>query len=307
MGHKPVMLDEVLRQLAIKPDGVYLDCTFGRGGHSQAILDRLAAGRLLALDRDGEAIACGQASKLGQDSRFSLYHASFDRLLAIAGQAQVLEKVDGLLLDLGVSSPQLDSPQRGFSFLRDGPLDMRMDITAGPSASDWLLSVSEQDLVRALFDFGEERYARRIAKAIVMARVDTPIATTKQLADLIAAAVPVYDRHKHPATRSFQAIRIAVNQELAQLQAVLPQTLPVLKPGGRLVVMAFHSLEDRIVKRFINDEAGAKHDPGKLPVKQADIQKGALKKVGKAIKPDDAEMAANPRARSAVMRVAEKI
>jgi len=307
MGHKPVMLDEVLRQLAIKPDGVYLDCTFGRGGHSQAILDRLAAGRLLALDRDGEAIACGQASKLGQDSRFSLYHASFDRLLAIAGQAQVLEKVDGLLLDLGVSSPQLDSPQRGFSFLRDGPLDMRMDITAGPSASDWLLSVSEQDLVRVLFDFGEERYARRIAKAIVMARVDTPIATTKQLADLIAAAVPVYDRHKHPATRSFQAIRIAVNQELAQLQAVLPQTLPVLKPGGRLVVMAFHSLEDRIVKRFINDEAGAKHDPGKLPVKQADIQKGALKKVGKAIKPDDAEMAANPRARSAVMRVAEKI
>jgi len=308
MGHKPVMLDEVLQQLAIKPEGIYLDGTFGRGGHSQAILGHLgAAGRLLALDRDHAAIASAQASEMRRDLRFSLYHASFDRLLAIARPAQVLEKVDGLLLDLGVSSPQLDCPERGFSFLRDGPLDMRMDITVGQSASSWLMSVGEQDLVRVLYDFGEERYARRIARAIATARADAPIATTKQLADLIAAAVPVFDKHKHPATRSFQAIRIAVNQELAQLQAVLPQALSVLKPGGRLVVMAFHSLEDRVVKRFINDEAGAKHDPGKLPVKQADIPKGALKKVGKAIKPGAAEMAANPRARSAVMRVAEKV
>jgi len=308
MGHKPVMLDEVLQQLAIKPDGVYLDCTFGRGGHSQAIFDRLGvAGRLLALDRDNEAVACGQASKMRQDLRFSLFHASFDRLLTLARQAQVVEKVDGVLLDLGVSSPQLDSPERGFSFLRDGPLDMRMDISAGLSASDWLMSVSEAGLVRVLYDFGEERYARRIARAIVTARADAPIATTKQLADVIADAVPVFDKHKHPATRSFQAIRIAVNHELEQLQAVLPQTLAVLKPGGRLLVIAFHSLEDRIVKRFINDEAGAKHDPGRLPVKQTDIPKGALRKVGKAIKPSDAEMAANPRARSAVMRVAEKV
>ncbi len=308
MHHKPVMLDEAVQQLTIKPEGIYLDCTFGRGGHSQAILAKLGQqGRLLALDRDSEAIASAQASELRQDPRFSLCQARFDQLLAITRQARVAEKVDGLLLDLGVSSPQLDTPGRGFSFLRDGPLDMRMDATAGQNASDWLMAVGEKDLARVLFEFGEERYARRIAGAIVTARANAPLATTKQLAELIAAAVPVVDKHKHPATRSFQAIRIAVNQELTQLQAVLPQALSVLKPGGRLVVIAFHSLEDRIVKRFINAEAGGKHDPGRLPVKQADIPKGELKKIGKAIKPNAAEMAANPRARSALMRVAEKV
>lgn len=308
MQHKPVMLDEAVQQLAIRPDGVYLDGTFGRGGHSQAILANLEPkGRLLALDRDSEAIHSEQARQLQRDHRFSLCHASFDRLFEIADQAGLLGQVDGILLDMGVSSPQLDKPERGFSFLRDGPLDMRMDATAGMSASVWLMTVSEKELVQVLFDYGEERYARRIAKAIVTARANATIATTKQLADLITAAVPFVDKYKHPATRSFQAIRIAVNRELEQLQTMLPQTLPTLKSGGRLVVIAFHSLEDRIVKRFINQEAGGKHDPGKLPVKEADIEKGLLKKVGKAIKASESERVANPRARSAVMRVAEKV
>ncbi len=308
MEHLPVMLAEALQQLAIKKEGIYLDCTFGRGGHSRAILSGLgASGRLLALDRDREAIDSEYAQKMREDGRFELKHSSFSGLENIAGQAGISGKVDGILLDLGVSSPQLDNPERGFSFLRNGPLDMRMDTTTGISAAQWLAIVDEKDLVKVLFDYGEERFARRIARAIVTVRMQSPITTTKQLAELIADAVPIKERHKHPATRSFQAIRIEINGELEQLKAVLKQSVSILKPEGRLVVISFHSLEDRIVKRFIKDESGFKYNPGKLPVKDADIAKGLLKKIGKALKADDAEMAQNPRSRSAVMRVAEKI
>lgn len=308
MEHLPVMLVETLQQLAIKKNGIYLDCTFGRGGHSGAILSQLGtAGQLLALDRDRDAVDSEYAQKMREDGRFTLKHSSFSNLGDIVGQAGISGKVDGILLDLGVSSPQLDNPERGFSFLRNGPLDMRMDSTTGMSAAQWLAIADEKELVKVLFDYGEERFARRIAGAIVAARVHSPITTTKQLAELVAGAVPIKERHKHPATRSFQAIRIQINSELEQLKVVLSQSVPVLKPGGRLVVISFHSLEDRIVKRFINDESGFKYNPGKLPVKEADIAKGLLKKVGKALKAGAAEMAENPRARSAIMRVAEKV
>jgi 16S rRNA (cytosine1402-N4)-methyltransferase len=206
-----------------------------------------------------------------------------------------------------VSSPQLDNPERGFSFLRDGPLDMRMDSLAGVTAEQWLANVDEKELVKVLFDYGEERFARRIARAIIERRAQSPITTTRQLAQLVADAVPVKEMHKHPATRTFQAIRIEINSELDELKAVLQQSVRVLRPGGRLVVISFHSLEDRIVKRFIREESGAKHNPGKLPIKEVDIVKGILKKIGKALKAEKKEIAENPRARSAVMRVAEKV
>jgi len=303
-----LMLEYAVQKFVIKKHGVYLDCTFGRGGHSGAILSQLgASGQLLALDRDKDAVDSGYAQKLREDRRFMLKHSSFSNLEGIAEQAGISGKVDGILLDLGVSSPQLDNPERGFSFLRDGPLDMRMDSTTGLSAAQWLASVDEKELVKVLFDYGEERFARRIARAIVTARVQTPIATTKQLAELIADAVPFKERHKHPATRSFQAIRIEINGELEQLKTVLKQSVPILKPEGRLVVISFHSLEDRMVKRFIKNESGFKYNPGKLPVKDADIAKGVLKKIGKALKAEATEMAKNPRSRSAIMRVAEKI
>lgn len=306
--HIPVLLTEVLRGLAIKDDGCYLDLTFGRGGHSQAILARLGeSGRLLAMDRDWSAIRSTGAVELLKDRRFQLKQGRFSDVKTLADESCILGRVDGLLIDLGVSSPQLDDAERGFSFLRDGPLDMRMDVASGVSAADWLARVDEQTLMRVLFEYGEERYARRIAKAIVTQRSVSAITTTRQLAELIAAAVPVKEKHKHPATRSFQAIRIEINQELNELNAVLAQALQVLKPGGRLVVISFHSLEDRIVKRFFRAESGAKYDPGKFPVKEADIAQGLLKTVGKAIKAADAEIAGNVRARSAVMRIAERV
>ncbi len=308
MEHLPVMLTEALQQLAIKQDGVYLDCTFGRGGHSQAILNQLGtSGRLLALDRDADAINSDNAQILLKDKRFMLKHSCFSELGNIVANEQLTGKVDGILMDLGVSSPQLDNPERGFSFLRDGALDMRMDGTAGISAQQWLASVDEQVLVDVLFNYGEERFARRIAHAIVERRLESPITTTRQLADLIEAAVPFKEKHKHPATRSFQAIRIEINQELEQLKQGLQQSIHALKPDGRLVVIAFHSLEDRIVKRFIRDESGAKYHPGKLPIKEADIAKGLLKKVGKALKAGKEETANNTRARSAIMRVTERV
>jgi len=210
-------------------------------------------------------------------------------------------------VDLGVSSPQLDNPERGFSFLRDGPLDMRMDGNAGISAEQWLTSVEEKVLVKVLFEYGEERFARRIAHAIVEKRAESPITTTRQLAELIEDVVPVREKHKHPATRTFQAIRIEINRELDELKDVLQQSVRVLKPGGRLVVISFHSLEDRIVKRFIRNESGAKYNPGRLPIKEVDIAKGDLKQVGKALKAGKSEISQNPRARSAVMRVAERV
>jgi len=306
--HLPVMFAEALQQLAIKKDGIYLDCTFGRGGHSQGILDRLGpTGRLLAFDRDLDAVNSDYARTLLEDKRFILKHTHFSELENIILHEGLTGKIDGILIDLGVSSPQLDNPERGFSFLRDGPLDMRMDGTAGVTAEQWLSCVDEKKLVAVLFEYGEERFARRIAHAIIEKRAETPITTTRELAKLIEDVVPVREKHKHPATRSFQAIRIEINSELDELKAVLQQSARILKPGGRLVVISFHSLEDRIVKRFIRSESGAKYNPGKLPVKESDIAKGVLNKTGKALKAGQLEITQNTRARSAIMRVAERI
>lgn len=301
MAHLPVMLNEVLEQLAIKNNGCYLDCTFGRGGHSAAILNALGEeGRLYAIDRDSEAINSAAALALLPDTRFSLRHGCFSSL-----EGGLL--FDGILMDLGVSSPQLDDADRGFSFMQDGPLDMRMDKHNGLSAQQWLADVTEQDLVKVLFEYGEERFARRIAAAIVATRSVEPLVTTRQLAGLIESVVPFKEKHKHPATRTFQAIRIEINQELRELKMALQLALRSLQPGGRLVVIAFHSLEDRLVKQFIQQESGGKYDPGRLPVLEANIAKGVLKKVGKAIKASAEEINLNRRARSAIMRVAEKV
>jgi len=306
--HLPVLFAETLKALAIKKDGVYLDCTFGRGGHSRGILEQLGPfGRLLAIDRDADAVNSAGALAMASDDRFTLIHSCFSELEEVVAKAGLLEQVDGVLMDLGVSSPQLDNPDRGFSFLNDGPLDMRMDGHAGITAAQWLAHVDERDLVKVLFEYGEERFARRIAGAIVARRSENPLTTTRQLAELIEDVVPVREKHKHPATRSFQAIRIEINRELEELKSGLVQAVKVLKPGGRLVVISFHSLEDRIVKRFIRAESGAKYDPGRLPVKESDIDKGVLKKLGKAVKASASEVARNPRARSAVMRVAERL
>jgi 16S rRNA (cytosine1402-N4)-methyltransferase len=308
MKHLPVMFAEVLQQLAIKKDGIYLDCTFGRGGHSQGILNQLGQnGRLLAFDRDFDAVNSDYAQAMLKDQRFKLKHNCFSELESIVADENLTGAVDGILVDLGVSSPQLDNPDRGFSFLRNGPLDMRMDSLAGPTAEQWLADVDEKALVKVLFDYGEERFARRIAGAIIEKRSQSPIQTTRQLAQLVADAVPLREKHKHPATRTFQAIRIEINKELDELKAVLQQSARILKPGGRLVVISFHSLEDRMVKRFIREESGAKYDPGKLPVKEVNIAKGVLRKMGKALKADKQEIAENPRSRSAVMRVAERV
>jgi 16S rRNA (cytosine1402-N4)-methyltransferase len=306
--HQSVLYRESLQALNIKQDGIYIDCTFGRGGHSGGILQQLGPnGRLLAFDRDIDAINSTEADRLRQDSRFHLHHGCFDELASVSRQLGYQGKVDGILMDLGVSSPQLDVAERGFSFMRDGALDMRMDTTRGISAAEYLSQVDEQELVKILFDYGDERFARRIARAIVEQRQISPVQTTLQLAKLIDNAVPFRDKHKHPATRSFQAIRIEVNQELEQIKAGLNQSINVLAPQGRLVVISFHSLEDRIVKRFIRDESGRKFNPGKLPIKEQDIEQGQLKKMGQSIKAQADELKQNPRARSAVMRVAEKI
>ena len=306
--HKPVMLYEVLEQLAIKEGGVYLDCTFGRGGHSQSILPLLgAAGKLIAMDRDIAAVRSTIAQTLLKDTRFSLKHRCFSALESVATDEGLVGQVSGILLDLGVSSPQLDDPRRGFSFMQNGPLDMRMDESAEMTAARWLDQVDEKELTRVLFEYGEERFARRIAKAIVEVRAEKPLTTTRELVALIESVVPKREKHKHPATRSFQAIRIEVNKELAELKAVLQQSIRVLKQGGRLVVISFHSLEDRMVKQFIRDESGAKYDPGRLPVKEVDITKGILVKRGKPLKAGKLEIDQNPRARSAIMRVAERV
>lgn len=308
MTHLPVMFAEALQQLAIKKDGIYLDCTFGRGGHSQGILNQLGEnGRLLAFDRDWDAINSDYAQAMQKDARFTLIHACFSELENAVANEGLLGKIDGILIDLGVSSPQLDNPERGFSFLRDGPLDMRMDGLAGVSAEQWLATVDEAYLVKILFEYGEEKFARRIAKAIVETRAITPITTTRQLADLIAQTVHTREKHKHPATRTFQAIRIEINRELHELTDVLQQSVHVLNKDGRLVVISFHSLEDRIVKRFIKNESGAKYNPSKLPIKEVDMAKGLLKKISKALVAEAQEVAQNPRSRSAVMRVAERV
>lgn len=306
--HQAVLYQEALQQLNIKPDGIYLDCTFGRGGHSRGILQSLGdEGRLLALDRDIDAINSNAAKELYTDQRFSLYHGCFSELAELIVRQGLKGRINGILMDLGVSSPQLDDFERGFSFLRDGPLDMRMDTGRGLSASEYLVKVDEQELSRVIFEYGEERFARRIASAIVEQRKVQPLETTLELARLIEKAVPFKDKFKHPATRTFQAIRIEINQELEEIKTGLKAAVEVLAPSGRLVVIAFHSLEDRIVKRFIRDESGAKHNPGRLPIKEQDIAKGVLIKLGKSIRAGEEELKVNPRARSAVMRVAEKI
>ncbi len=302
------MLEEVLEQLAIKEGGIYLDCTFGRGGHSQGILSMLGAtGRLLAFDRDVDAVESDVAKALLKDKRFALKHSCFSALESVAASEGLVGKIDGILLDLGVSSPQLDDPGRGFSFMQNGPLDMRMDGSADMTAAKWLSKVDEKELVRVLFEYGEERFARRIAGAIVETRAEKPLTTTRELVKLIEDVIPMREKHKHPATRSFQAIRIEVNKELDELKSALQQSMRVLKQGGRLVVISFHSLEDRIVKQFIRSESGAKYDPGKFPVKEADIAKGVLVKRGKPLKADKIEIEQNPRSRSAIMRVAERV
>jgi 16S rRNA (cytosine1402-N4)-methyltransferase len=303
--HRPVLLDEVLDALQIKPDGWYVDGTFGRGGHAAAILERLhARGRLLAFDKDPDALAYA-ADRFKNESRLIVRRGSFRNLGSAVAELGWRGQVDGILLDLGVSSPQLDDAGRGFSFLSEGPLDMRMDPQSGVSAGDWLAGASAQEIADVLWRYGEERHSRRIGRAIVAARATDPVHTTRQLADLIAAAVPGREGKKHPATRSFQAIRIFINQELEDLEAVLPQTVEALAPGGRLAVISFHSLEDRMVKRFIRDEQRGPQLPPDLPVVPP-TYKPRLRAVGKPVYAAEVEVRANPRARSAVLRVAER-
>lgn len=303
-GHLPVMLDECITALAIKPDGVYVDGTFGRGGHTSAILSRLGQkGRLIALDKDPSAVA--YAHKHIADPRFSIVHSAFSSLRAVLESEQLAGCVDGVLLDLGVSSVQLDEAERGFSFLRNGLLDMRMDTSQGITAAEWLASVSETELAHVLATYGEERFARRIAKAIVAARAVQPLTHTVALAEVIKAAHPRWEPGKHPATKSFQAIRIAINQELSDISAVLTQAVDVLAPGGRLVVMSFHSLEDRLVKRFMREQAQGDKWPKGVPVPVTALNP-TLVVIGKDYRPSAQEVAMNPRARSAILRVAEK-
>jgi 16S rRNA (cytosine1402-N4)-methyltransferase len=304
--HRPVLLEEALQGLNIKANGHYVDGTFGRGGHSVALLSRLdEAGRLLALDKDPAAIA-EAARRFGDEPRVTIRQASFARLKEEVVALGWLGQVDGILLDLGVSSPQLDDAARGFSFQQDGPLDMRMDPTQGQSAAAWLASAREQEIAQVIKEFGEERFAKRIARAIVHARQTQSLTTTGQLAAIVAAAVPSREPGKDPATRSFQAIRIFINKELDDLKACLDDVLEVLKPGGRLVVISFHSLEDRLIKRFIRKQEKGDSFPPDLPVTQTQLQP-RLRAVGKPLRPSDEEVSANPRARSAIMRVAERL
>jgi len=304
--HVPVLLDSVLEGLNIQSSGWYVDGTFGRGGHSSAILKLLEAqGRLLAIDRDPQAIAQVDAA-LQQDPRFELVHGDFAELKNYAVERKFLGKVDGLLLDLGVSSPQLDEAARGFSFQSDGPLDMRMDPGSGISAAAWLEQVDEKDLKKVLSQLGEERFAGRIARAIVAARVQTPIRTTRQLADIVKAVVPSRGQRKNPATKTFQAIRIFVNKELEQLETALEASLDLLHPGGRLCVISFHSLEDRRVKRFMRDASQEPVQFRGLPDIPQEFRP-RLKVIGKVVTANEKEIAANVRARSARLRVAERL
>jgi len=301
--HLTVLLHEAVAALEVKPSGVYVDGTFGRGGHSRAILERLGPqGRLLALDRDPQAVAVARQIN---DPRLTMLHHSFGELAEAVQQAG-FDAVDGVLLDIGVSSPQIDEGERGFSFRFDAPLDMRMDTTQGETAAEWLARAEIRDITEVIRNYGEERFAFQIAKKIVAARGERPVATTGQLAALVREAVRTREPGQDPATRTFQALRIHINQELEQLALVLPQAAHLLKPGGRLAVISFHSLEDRIVKRFMRDEAAPDKLPKDLPLRAADLPPPRLRLIGKPQKASAAEVAANPRARSAVMRVAEK-
>lgn len=303
--HQTVLLREATDALVTAPSGVYVDGTFGRGGHSRAILSCLAQdGRLLGVDKD--PVACDSAEALAQeDSRFTFYHGSFadlpDQLRRMG-----IDAVDGILVDLGVSSPQLDQAERGFSFLQDGPLDMRMDTSSGETAAQWLAYAEQADIAAALKEYGEERFAKRIAAAIVAAREEQPLTTTAQLAKVVSEANPRWEKHKHPATRAFQGIRIKINRELGDLRDLLDSSLDMLKVGGRLVVISFHSLEDRMVKRHMRDMARGEQLPAGVPVMDSALNR-RMKLVGKAVKASQEELGDNVRARSAIMRVAEKI
>lgn len=306
--HIPVLLNEAVENLVISPNGIYIDATFGRGSHSQAILNRLNAdGRLIAFDKDPEAVAYAK-QYFAKDKRFTIFHRSFAQMETSLNEINVFGQIQGILFDLGVSSPQLDNPERGFSFTRGGKLDMRMDTTQGVDAMQWLATVKEDELADILWQYGEEKFSRRIARSIVTKRNETPITTTAQLAEIIKFATPKPKKphDKHPATRSFQAIRIAINQELTELQQGLTQALEALMVKGRLCVISFHSLEDRIVKQFIRQYEKGEELPRGLPIK-GDRFKARLKSIGKPIKPGLHEVNVNPRARSAILRIAEKL
>jgi 16S rRNA (cytosine1402-N4)-methyltransferase len=304
-AHLPVLPEESVDALAVarRPDGIFVDATFGRGGHSRLILDRLGnGGRLIAIDRDPQAVAAARSLR---DSRLAIVHGRFGELDSIL-RAQGAGAIDGVLFDLGVSSPQLDDPARGFSFRFDAPLDMRMDTTSGMSAADWLARATEGDIREVLSSHGEERFAKQIAKAIVAARRGGPVRSTGQLAALVGKAVRTREPGQDPATRTFQALRIHVNQELEELSLALPKATAALAPGGRLVVISFHSLEDRIAKNFMRDAARPRA-PERLPLRASELPAPRLRLVGKPVRPRPQEIAANPRARSAVLRVAEKL
>ncbi|MEX6113425.1 16S rRNA (cytosine(1402)-N(4))-methyltransferase RsmH [Providencia stuartii] len=307
--HTSVLLDEAVNGLQIREDGIYIDGTFGRGGHSRLILSQLnEQGRLIAIDRDPEAIKAAQEI---DDPRFMIKHGPFSAIAEYVEEEGLVGKIDGVLLDLGVSSPQLDDPERGFSFMRDGPLDMRMDPTKGQSAQQWLMNAQADDIAWVLKTFGEERFAKRIAKAIVERNhnpEETPLTRTRELAELIAKVSPIKERHKHPATRSFQAIRIYINSELEEIEQALEGAVSVLAPEGRLSVISFHSLEDRLVKRFIRQNSKGPSVPAGIPLTEAQIRElgvAKLREVGK-MKPSDAEIDENPRARSSVLRFAQR-
>lgn len=304
--HTTVLLDEAVNGLNIRPDGIYIDGTFGRGGHSRLILSQLGEeGRLLAIDRDPQAIA---VAKTIDDPRFSIIHGPFSALGEYVAERDLIGKIDGILLDLGVSSPQLDDAERGFSFMRDGPLDMRMDPTRGQSAAEWLQTAEEADIAWVLKTYGEERFAKRIARAIVERNREQPMTRTKELAEVVAAATPVKDKFKHPATRTFQAVRIWVNSELEEIEQALKSSLNVLAPGGRLSIISFHSLEDRIVKRFMRENSRGPQVPAGLPMTEEQLKKlggRQLRALGKLM-PGEEEVAENPRARSSVLRIAER-
>ncbi|MDD2684828.1 MAG: 16S rRNA (cytosine(1402)-N(4))-methyltransferase RsmH [Gallionella sp.] len=303
LAHATVLLNEAVEALRINPNGIYVDGTFGRGGHSRLILSRLGeCGRLVALDKDPAAIAAGQA--IG-DARFQLVHRGFEYMAEVLRE-QDITKVDGILLDLGVSSPQLDEAGRGFSFRFDAPLDMRMDTSSGMTAAEWLAVVDEGELAEVIRDYGEERFARQIARAVVVARATEPINTTKQLSDLVGKTVRTRETGKNPATRTFQAIRIYLNRELEELARVLPECVTLLKPEGRLAVISFHSLEDRMVKRFMRETAEGDKLPRNVPIRADQVPPARVRLVGKAVMAGEAEVSANPRARSAVMRVLER-
>ena len=305
--HKPVLLDESIEALNIKPDGVYVDATFGRGGHSRAILNALGEnGRLIALDRDITAVESAQSFL--NDPRFSIHHCAFANLKVVINDLSYNGQIDGILMDIGVSSPQFDDAQRGFSFQKDGPLDMRMDTGSGLSAAQWLNCASLDEIAGVIKRYGEEKFGTRIAHAVVEQRAIKPLETTAEFASLIDNAVPVKDKFKHPATRTFQGVRIFINGELKQLELGLSESVDVLCKGGRLAVISFHSLEDRMVKRFIKSKSQGQKYPSKLPITQQMQDQGKILKImSKAIKPSTDEITQNVRSRSSVLRVAEKL